>query len=112
MKLYNEIKEAMATVLEAENNSKLWKQEANNRMKDVRLLINTSLKISTFPQDAEGNEQIPSVNDIISQVREELTAPVNEADPDQEYIDEFNQVHPEANQPDTEEEQATFDPEA
>lgn len=107
MKLYNEIKEAMVTVLEAENNSKAWKQEANNRMKDVRLLINTSLKISNFPEG-----EAPSVNDIISQVREELTAPVNEADPDQEYIDEFKQDHPEANQPDTEEEQAAFDPEA
>lgn len=94
MKLYNEIKEAMATVMEAENNSKAWKQEANNRMKDVRLLINTSLKITTFPQDAEGNVQAPSVNEIIAQVREELTAPVNEADPDQEYIDELKQNHP------------------
>lgn len=112
MKLYNEIKEAMATVLEAENNSKAWKQEANNRMKDVRLLINTALKITPFPKDAEGNVLAPSVNDIISQVREELTAPANEADPDQEYIDEFKQDHPEANQPDPEEEQATFDPEA
>ena len=39
MKLYNEMKNAMAHVIEAEQNAAAWKQEAADRMRKVYTLI-------------------------------------------------------------------------
>lgn len=44
--LYNEIKTKMAKVLEAEENAKAWKQEAQASMKPVNILIRAAQQMN------------------------------------------------------------------
>ena len=46
MKFYNEIKNEIRNVIEAEENSAAWKLEARNRMKDVNALITAAKKVN------------------------------------------------------------------
>ena len=77
MRLYNEIKVEMENVLEAENNSKAWKDEARVRMKDVNALIIAAQKVN---KDMEIDRA-----ELIKEIREELAA---EAEEESAYEDE------------------------
>ena len=65
IKLYNEIKEAVSVVMEAEANAAAWKQEARERMKNVNTLIAAAKKINKG-QEIDANE-------LIEKIRAELT---------------------------------------
>ena len=71
MRLYEEIKAEMATVIEAEEASKAWKQEARFRMKDVNTLISAARKVN------KGMEI--NVRELVEEIREELAAEAEEA---------------------------------
>lgn len=71
IKLYQEIRNEMANVMEAEANSAAWKQEARTRMKDVTALITVAKKIN------KGIEIDAAA--LIKEIRESLT-PVEEAE--------------------------------
>lgn len=71
MRLYNEIKVEMENVLEAENNSKAWKDESRVRMKDVNALIIAAQKVN---KDMEIDRA-----ELIKEIREELAAEAEEA---------------------------------
>ena len=71
MRLYAEIKAEMATVIEAEEASKAWKQEARFRMKDVNTLISAARKVN------KGMEI--NVRELVEEIREELAADAEEA---------------------------------
>lgn len=82
MRLYAEIKTEMENVLEAENNSKAWKDEARNRMKDVNALIVAAQKVN---KDIEIDRA-----ELVKEIREELTADAEEpTDPDAYMSEEF-----------------------
>lgn len=66
MRLYEEIKNEMRNVIEAEENSKAWKIEARIRMKDVDALITAARKVN------KGMEIDKAT--LIATIREELAA--------------------------------------
>lgn len=71
IKLYQEIRNEMANVMEAEANSAAWKQEGRTRMKDVTALITAAKKVN------KGIEIDAAA--LIKEIRESLT-PVEEAE--------------------------------
>lgn len=79
MKLYNEMKEAMKEVLNAENASKAWAIEARALMKNVDTIARAAQKI-----DPEAKEL--SIMEIRAKLRADLMAEVEAAaeptDPD------------------------------
>lgn len=80
IRLYEEIKTEMVSVLEAEDNSRAWKQEARNRMKDVDALITAARKVN---KDVEIDKA-----ELVKQVREELAAEALEEAPDEDEAEE------------------------
>lgn len=79
MRLYEEIKIEMENVLEAENNSKAWRDEARVRMRDVNALIVAAQKVN--------KDMTIDRAELIKEIRADLTeADVPEADPDQTVI--------------------------
>lgn len=79
MKLYNEMKEAMREVINAENAAKAWNMEARALMKNVDTIARAAQKI-----DPEVREL--SIMEIRAKLREELMTEANAAaeptDPD------------------------------
>ena len=86
MKLYNEMKEAMQEVLNAENAAKAWAMEARALMKNVDTIARAAQKI-----DPEAKAM--TIMEIRAKLREDLlaeaeaaTEPVEATDPD-EYLE-------------------------
>lgn len=75
MKLYNEMKEAMQEVMNAEANARAWNQEARALMKDVDVLIRAAQKID--PEAAK----LP-IQQIRAMLRDDLTPKAEEAEAD------------------------------
>ena len=71
MKMYDIIKEEMKAVLEAEENSKAWKDEARTRMKDVNALITAAKKVN------KDTEIVAA--DLVAEIRAELSTEAEEA---------------------------------
>ena len=71
MKLYNEIKNEVRNVMEAESNSLAWKQEARNRMKDVNALITAAEKVN---KDDEGKSIKIDRVELVKKIRAEIEA--------------------------------------
>ena len=84
IKLYENMKEAMASVIEAENNANAWRVEARNRMKDVNILIAAEKKIN---KDTEINPK-----EIIAKIREELAPEVEDEETEETEGDETADV--------------------
>lgn len=84
MRLYNEIKVEMQNVLEAEENSKAWKDEARVRMKDVNALIVAAQKVN---KDIEIDRA-----ELVKEIREELTAEAEEAAAYEEGDEDYPEV--------------------
>lgn len=93
MKLYNEIKEAMQEVMNAEANARAWQQEARSLMKNVDTIIRAAQKID--PEAAA-----LTIPEIKKQLREDLTAEPEAAEAGQPDPEEIEQ---EAHCPDPEE---------
>lgn len=70
MRLYEEIKTEVASVMEAEDASKAWKAEARIRMKDVDALIAAARKVN---KDMEIDKAT-----LVAEIREELAAEAEE----------------------------------
>lgn len=71
LSLYTHIKAAVVTVMEAEDNSNAWKQEAKERMKDVNALIVATKKVDKLDE--------LDTKDLLSAIREEIAAEREEA---------------------------------
>lgn len=65
LSLYPHIKDAVASVLEAENNSLAWKQEAKERMKDVAALVTAVKKVDKL--------EALDTKELVSFIKKELT---------------------------------------
>lgn len=65
LSMYPHIKDAVASVLEAENNSLAWKQEAKERMKDVAALVTATKKVDKL--------EALDMKELVSFIKKELT---------------------------------------
>lgn len=84
MRLYEEIKTEVASVIEAEDASKAWKAEARIRMKDVDALVAAARKVN---KDMEIDKAA-----LVAEIREELAAEAEEA---AAFEDETEEDYPE-----------------
>ena len=73
MKLYDEIKNEMRSVLEAEENSRAWKQEARVRMTDVSTLIRAAKKVNK-DMEIDAKELLVEIRAELDKEAEEATA--------------------------------------
>lgn len=73
MKLYNEMKEAMQEVMNAEANARAWNQEARALMKNVDTIARAAQKI-----DPEAREM--TIMEIRAKLRADLTPKAEEAE--------------------------------
>lgn len=91
MRLYEEIKNEMRNVIEAEENSKAWKIESRIRMKDVDALITAARKVN------KGVEIDKAV--LVAEIRAELAA---EAEEESAYEEPEEAEYPEEAEDDAE----------
>ena len=84
MKLYEEIKNEMRSVLEAEENSLAWKQEARTRMRDVSTLISAAKKVNKG-MEIDAKELVAEIRAELDKEAEEAAAVEDAADPDEDY---------------------------
>lgn len=88
MKLYNEIKNEVRNVMEAEANSLAWKQEARTRMKDVTALITAAKKVNK-DIEIDGVELVKKIRAEIENENENAAANLEPTDPDGYMKEEF-----------------------
>ena len=80
IKLYENIKEAMISVVEAEEAANGWKAEAKERMKDVNILIAAAKKVN---KDTEIDTKA-----LLAAIREDIAAEYEEAEDEETEDDE------------------------
>lgn len=73
IKLYNEIKNELINVIDAENNAAAWKHESKLRMRDVSALITAAKKVNKGIE-IDGKK-------LLDEIREELDSETENAEP-------------------------------